>query len=300
MTTTPIAVSQSDNRVFDVDIKQILLPEWNSRVEFDPADDAALESSIRESGVRTPIRVRATPKAEKPFTLVYGTRRYKASLALGLSTIPALVDPEIPEMAGKSHLMAAMMDNAVENLARKDLSPFEQARTFAELRKAGWKLEDVSKKTGVTKGHISNLATIYTMVDPVILTEWSKGNPAAKTDYLRTLPPLDKALQVEAFRAREAQLSAAAVAEGDEEELQDPDEDDEEEVTSPDRPAPPKKYAVLKSRADQLLRRLKVTKQPAICAEVVNYLIGKSETVKNVIERDEETADALKKPAKKK
>ncbi len=299
MTTTPIAIS-TDNRVFDVDVKQILLPEWNSRVEFNPEDDAALESSIRESGVRTPIRVRATPKAERPFTLVYGTRRYKASVALGLATIPALVDPEIPEMAGKSHIMAAMMDNAVENLARKDLSPFEQARTFAELRKAGWKLEDVVKKTGVSKGYISNLATIYLQVDPIILTEWSKGNPAAKTDYLRTLAPLEKAHQVEAFRAREAQLATPAETDP---ELEDPDEeetDEGEEPTSPDRPAPPKKYAVLKSRADHLLRRLKITKQPAICAEVVNYLIGKSETVKNVIERDEETSDALKKPAKKK
>src|SRR6059036_2374246 len=106
-----------ETRVLDINVSEIRPPEWNSRVVASPEDDESLASSVKASGVRTPIRVREMAPAEQDGTparyiLVYGSRRLQAARTVGLATIPASVDPATPAMAGTSHAMAAMMDNA--------------------------------------------------------------------------------------------------------------------------------------------------------------------------------------------
>ena len=76
-----------------------------------------LTASIREKGVLEPILVRPGRSA---FQIIAGERRYRAALEAGLGEVPCIVretsDAETMELA------------LIENLQRKDLTPFEEAR----------------------------------------------------------------------------------------------------------------------------------------------------------------------------
>lgn len=277
MTTSAIIVQS-------IPVNQIADPVWNSRVT--PEDKevfAKFSESIKLDGIRTPLKVRAT-RDGKTFTLIYGSRRLRAAREVGLTSVPAIVEPPIPEGAGTQDLLDQMVENARENLARRDLSPYEQARTFSELRKAGMKLADVSSRVGVTPAHVSNLATIYTQADPIVITEWSKGNPAATTGFLRDLVSKEKdgPKQVLLFREREKQLAAAE--EGSDKDDGDEDEDEDSEDDGPTRDAAATKFHVDKGRYRLLLKRLQATKSPAISIAAVKYLVGTVTKIAGVIE----------------
>lgn len=90
---------------------------YNPRKNFDEASLAELAESIRQQGVLQPIGVR--PIADNRMEIVFGERRYRASLMAGLEEIPAIVmeisDETAEEMA------------VTENLQRKDVTPIEEA-----------------------------------------------------------------------------------------------------------------------------------------------------------------------------
>ncbi len=87
-------------------------------------DLAELSKSIRERGVLEPILVR--PKADDRFMIISGERRYRAALEAGLVEVPCIemdvTDAELVEIA------------LIENLQRKDLTPFEEADGYSLLR----------------------------------------------------------------------------------------------------------------------------------------------------------------------
>ena len=63
------------------------------RLIFEEASLEELTASIREHGVLQPILVRPLPGGG--FQLIAGERRWRASKAAGLATIPALVEEQI-------------------------------------------------------------------------------------------------------------------------------------------------------------------------------------------------------------
>jgi ParB family transcriptional regulator, chromosome partitioning protein len=79
-------------------------------------DLTELAASIREKGILEPIIVRS---ARDGYEIIAGERRYRAACEVGLDEIPCVVressDAEVMEIA------------LIENLQRKDLSPFEEA-----------------------------------------------------------------------------------------------------------------------------------------------------------------------------
>ncbi len=263
-------------------------PTWNSRVSG-PEGDASWDGflrSIKVDGVRTPIRVRmyVVPTTnENRYSLIYGWRRLNASRAVGLATIPAVILPPHPEGVGTQATIDQMVDNLRENVGRRDLSPYEQARAFADLRGQGLKLKDVASRVGVTEGHVSNLATIYLQADPQLLTEWKTGNPTATTNFLRELVSKEKdgGKQVQLFKEREA-LNALETDKGEEEEDITPDVN--EESGAAPKNAPAEKYHVTKVRYKALVKALKKARVPAMTFQAIDYLIGKTTAIKGVIE----------------
>ncbi len=271
-----------------IPVSAIADPAWNSRTSAEkPEDFAKLVDSVKSDGIRSPIMVQRlnVVGAGPAFRLVFGSRRLKAARAADLKLIPAMVMPVAADGAGDQARIDIMVENARENLARKDLTPYEQARTFSELRKAGMKLGDVSRRVGVTEGHVSNLATIYIQADPKVLTEWSNGNPAATTGFLRDLVAKEKdgPKQVLLFKEREKQLAASETADAE------PDDDDDDDTDdSPKKDKPADKFHVDKGRYRLLLKRLAATKQPAISIAAVKYLVGTVTKIAGVIEDKED------------
>ena len=82
-----------------------------------------LAASIREHGVLQPILVR--PLEDGEFQLIAGERRWRASKAAGLATIPALVE-EIDDDT-------ALEISIIENLQREDLSPLDEAAMYDRM-----------------------------------------------------------------------------------------------------------------------------------------------------------------------
>ena len=116
-------------------------------------DMAELTASIREKGVLEPILVR--PVGGR-FEIIAGERRYRAAVEAGLSEMPCVVrdtsDAEMMELA------------LVENLQRKDLSPFEEADGLRTLAEAfGYTHERMAEKLGKSRTSITETLSLATM-----------------------------------------------------------------------------------------------------------------------------------------
>ncbi|WCB97084.1 putative chromosome-partitioning protein ParB [Baekduia alba] len=129
------------------------------RRQFDEATLQALAESVQERGVIQPVLVR--PRAGGSFELVAGERRWRAAKLAGLERMPALV---------QDHDDAATLEVAlVENMAREDLNPVEEARAVAGLvEELGLTREAVGKKVGRSRVAISNLLRILDLPDDAL------------------------------------------------------------------------------------------------------------------------------------
>jgi len=90
---------------------------------FDEGALEALASSVGERGVLQPVLVR--PLEDGKYQLVAGERRWRAAELAGLQTIPALISSYDD--------LAALEVGLIENIAREDLNPIEEARACATL-----------------------------------------------------------------------------------------------------------------------------------------------------------------------
>lgn len=107
-----------------------------SEIEPDPSqprstmgDLGDLVASIRDKGVLEPLLVRKHPEAgpgeEKAYRIISGERRFHAALEAGLFEVPVIV----LEVSDEEALEIAL----IENLQRKDLTPFEEAEGYRML-----------------------------------------------------------------------------------------------------------------------------------------------------------------------
>jgi ParB/RepB/Spo0J family partition protein len=117
------------------------------RIAFDEASLEELASSIREHGVLQPILVR--PLGGNEYQLIAGERRWRASRAAGLPTIPALVE-EIDDDT-------ALEISIIENLQREDLTPLDEAAMYDRMvRDHGYSVRKLAQKLGKDKGYLEN------------------------------------------------------------------------------------------------------------------------------------------------
>lgn len=101
---------------------------YNPRKHFDETSLNELAESIRQQGVLQPITVRPLAGTDR-YEIVFGERRYRASVIAQTGTIPAIIsdlsDEEAEEMA------------ITENLQRKDVTPIEEATAYQKLIESG-------------------------------------------------------------------------------------------------------------------------------------------------------------------
>ena len=120
------------------------------RTDFDEQDMEELIHSVREIGVLQPIVVRPSREsgAEK-YELVMGERRWRATQAAGLTTIPAIVrETEDGDL---------LRDALLENLHRSQLNPIEEAAAYQQLMEEfDTTQEQLAKRIGRSRPQISN------------------------------------------------------------------------------------------------------------------------------------------------
>ena len=110
---------------------------------FDEDSLMSLAGSIRARGVLQPVLVR--PLVSGRYELIAGERRWRAAKLAELTAIPAVV---------RRHDDAASLEVAlIENMAREDLNPVEEARACAALvEELGLTREDVGLRVGPQPG----------------------------------------------------------------------------------------------------------------------------------------------------
>jgi ParB family chromosome partitioning protein len=129
------------------------------RRRFDEDSLQALAGSLGEHGVLQPVLVRPRPGGR--YELVAGERRWRAAQLAGLARIPALVR----EREDARALEAAL----VENMAREDLNPIEEARACAALvEELGLTREDVGRRVGRSRVAVSNLVRLLDLPDEAV------------------------------------------------------------------------------------------------------------------------------------
>ena len=129
------------------------------RRRFDQDTLQALADSLGERGVLQPVLVR--PLSGGKYELVAGERRWRAAQIAGLKKIPAIV--RVSEDA------AALEIALIENMAREDLSPIEEARACAALvEELGLTREEVGRRVGRGRVAVSNLIRLLDLPDEAI------------------------------------------------------------------------------------------------------------------------------------
>ena len=129
------------------------------RRRFEPEATTGLATSLKQQGVLQPVVVR--PRAAGGYELIAGERRWRAAREAGLETLPALVR----EADDRETLLLAL----VENVAREQLSPVEEARAYATLvDEFELSLGEVADKVGRSKPSVSNRLRLLELPEEVL------------------------------------------------------------------------------------------------------------------------------------
>jgi len=269
-----------------IPVSSILDPEWNSRLYTESKDEqaeiAALAESMKTQGQLQAIRVEDASHANVPvqYRLVIGSRRLRAAKLLGWININAFVAPDTDEPT-------RVIQNITENVQRKDLTQFEQARACVKLRELGLKAEDVGGRLGFSKQKVSNLAVSYIALQktPAILDAWRQEHPAATVDFLRELATVkgkteeDTASKVsDAWDARVKLLDKADA-------ILDPEpKDAKKKGKATEKDDPP--YKVPVQRYFDLCKAIQKSKIAGgkLVIECLKYAVGETSHVKGIID----------------
>jgi ParB family chromosome partitioning protein len=129
------------------------------RRSFDEDSLLALAGSIRARGVLQPVLVR--PLSAARYELVAGERRWRAAKLAELDTVPAII---------RHHDDAESLEVAlIENMAREDLNPVDEARACAALvEELSLTREEVGLRVGRSRVAVSNLIRLLDLPDEAI------------------------------------------------------------------------------------------------------------------------------------
>jgi ParB family chromosome partitioning protein len=120
-------------------------------------DLSELMASIAEKGIVEPLVVR---QRAGRYQIIAGERRYHAAVQVGLREVPVVIreadDAEVLELA------------LIENLQRKDLTPFEEAEALHQLaQRCNYTHEDMARKLGKSRTSITESLSLNNMPEEV-------------------------------------------------------------------------------------------------------------------------------------
>jgi ParB family chromosome partitioning protein len=142
-----------------VPVEQIHANPRQPRRRFDHETTAGLADSIRTQGVIQPVVLR--PRPEGGYELIAGERRWRAAREAGAPTVPAV----IRQADDRETLLLGL----VENVARENLTPIDEARGYALLMdEFELTLGEVAERVGRSKPAISNKTRLLELPDDVL------------------------------------------------------------------------------------------------------------------------------------
>lgn len=155
--------------VLDIPLAQVVRGKNVRTVEIKPDRFEEMCESIKKNGQMTPVEVQKRPDGK--YDLIAGFTRTAALEKLGAETVRAQVQ-EAPAKDPDKH---RKLRGLAENLAREDLTPYDQAMSFQDLKK-NHDMSGVSigQYVGRSTSYVNNLMRIADSCEPVILERWKK------------------------------------------------------------------------------------------------------------------------------
>jgi ParB family transcriptional regulator, chromosome partitioning protein len=121
-------------------------------------DLTELTASIREKGVLEPLLVKPTMMGR--WMIIAGERRWRSATAAGLTEVPCI------EMDVDDSAVAEIA--LIENMQRKDLTPWEEADGLRALcERFGYTHEDVARKVGKSRSTVTEALSIASIPDSI-------------------------------------------------------------------------------------------------------------------------------------
>jgi ParB family transcriptional regulator, chromosome partitioning protein len=126
-----------------------------------------LTESIKEKGVLEPLLVRFVPH-DDCYYIISGERRYHASRGAGLREVPC-----IEKIADDAETLELAL---IENLQRKDLTPFEEADGLQRLAEQfEYTHEDIAKKIAKARSSVTETMSLRVIPDALRKVCLEKG-----------------------------------------------------------------------------------------------------------------------------
>ncbi len=145
------AGQQAVQELRELSLDMIVASPSQPRRHFDEVELQELAGSFGERGLLQPVLVR--PLQGGKYELVAGERRWRAAQLAGLRSIPALVS--------RYDDRAALEVGLIENMARQDLNPVEEARACATLAdEFGLSRVQIGRRVGRHETVVSSLISL--------------------------------------------------------------------------------------------------------------------------------------------
>lgn len=176
----------TNEEIVELDVSELRVNPYQPRKVFDENALKELASSIKEHGIFQPIIVK---KSIKGYDIIAGERRVRASKLAGLTKIPAIIRNFTDEQ---------MMEIALlENLQRENLNAIEEATAYhAMLEKLGLTQDELSRKVGKSRSHITNLLGLLRLPSSV---QDMVSDGKISMSHARALSKLESEEQIVAF-----------------------------------------------------------------------------------------------------
>jgi ParB family chromosome partitioning protein len=154
-----IGGSAAEPQLMHMPVEMIHANPRQPRRRFEQEATNELADSVRALGLIQPVVVR--PRDDGGYELIAGERRWRAAIEAGLPTVPALVrDADDRD---------ALLLGLVENVAREQLSPVEEARAYAVLvDEFDLGLGEVAERVAKAKPTVSNRLRLLELPDDVL------------------------------------------------------------------------------------------------------------------------------------
>jgi ParB family chromosome partitioning protein len=142
-----VEVVPAGDRILHVPVGDIVANPYQPRREFHPEELEELVASVKEFGILQPLVV--TEKPNGMFELIAGERRLRSAREAGLKKVPVIVRTATEQQKLELAL--------IENIQRSDLSPIEEAHSYAKLMEEfGLTQEKVAERVGKSRSAVAN------------------------------------------------------------------------------------------------------------------------------------------------
>lgn len=151
-----LAARPSDAVGRQIEVASITPSPNQPRREFHGIEE--LVASVKEKGILEPILVR--DRGDGTYEIIAGERRFRAALEVGLSRVPC-IEMDVDDRG-------CLEISLVENIQRRNLTPFEEADAIALMRdQFQFKHEDIARKLGRSRTSITEILALASIPEEI-------------------------------------------------------------------------------------------------------------------------------------